>query len=124
MLSGKPPFHRATAAETMTAILREETPDLVTPGLTAPPLLVALDRIVRHGLEKEPDARFQTARDLGFALDGVTGSGAAVAAGPAPARRARRWAAALGVGAAAVVASLTFWTGLRQAARLTPSSAP
>ena len=49
----------------MTAILRDEPPSL-SPARGVPP---ALERIVRHCLEKTPDERFQSARDLAFALE-------------------------------------------------------
>ena len=56
LASGQRPFARASAPETMTAILRDDPPTLVA---TPPELAPALDRIVRHAIEKEPDARFQ-----------------------------------------------------------------
>ena len=71
MLSGQPAFRRDTAAETMTAILKEDPPDLATSRVDISP---ALDRIVRHCLEKNPVERFQTARDVAFALDGLSSS--------------------------------------------------
>lgn len=79
MVTGQRAFARDTPAETMTAILSEEPPELtrlaVTPGL---------DRLVRHCLEKLPDQRFQSARDLAFDLETLLdGSGAAVRP-PAP----------------------------------------
>jgi serine/threonine protein kinase len=67
-LSGKPPFERPTAVEVMTAILREDPPEL--PETVAP----ALRQIVAHCLEKEPDRRFHSARDLAFALRTVSNS--------------------------------------------------
>ena len=67
MLSGVSPFKRGTAAEAMTAILREEPPELADPVICPP----ALNRIVRHCLVKEPSERFQSARDLVFALEAV-----------------------------------------------------
>ena len=70
MLTGQRPFDRPTTAETMTAILNEDPPDLVA-SRGSP----ALDRIVRHCLEKEPADRFQTARDVAFALNAFSGSG-------------------------------------------------
>ncbi len=91
MLSGRRPFQRPTAAETMTAILREEPQDFAAAGSTTPrasPL--ALDRVVRHCLEKEPEARFQNARDVAFALEGVTGSGSGIS-GPRSAAYAPRF---------------------------------
>jgi Tol biopolymer transport system component len=64
MLAGYPPFRRATTAQTISAILQDDPPEL--PGI-APPL----ERIVRHCLEKNPDARFQHARDLVFDLEAL-----------------------------------------------------
>ena len=71
MLSGTRAFQRDTAAETMTAILKEDPPDL---GDTRTDLSPALDRIVRHCLEKNVAERFQTARDVAFALEALSGS--------------------------------------------------
>lgn len=77
MVSGKRAFAGETAAETMTAILREDPPDVLSTRTDAPP---ALDRIIRHCLEKNPSERFQTARDVAFALEALSGSGTAQAA--------------------------------------------
>ncbi len=73
MLAGQPAFRRDSAVETMTAILKDDVPD-IAPG-AAPP---ALDRIVRRCLEKNPAERFQSARDLAFALQTLSG----IASGP------------------------------------------
>src|SRR6266478_3440022 len=62
MLAGQRAFQRETTAETMTAILREEAPDLPEA------LPAAVRQIVTHCLEKEPRNRFQSAQDLAFAL--------------------------------------------------------
>jgi Tol biopolymer transport system component len=75
MLSGHRAFHGDSAAETMSAILREEPPDLSATNQTVPP---GLDRIIRHCIEKNPEQRFQSARDLAFdlgALSGVSATG-------------------------------------------------
>ena len=93
MISGQRAFHRETSAETMTAILKEDPPDLSdTTALVSP----ALDRIVRRCLEKRPEQRFQSAQDLAFALGALTGTDASGAARakvePRPARR-RLWPA-------------------------------
>jgi Tol biopolymer transport system component len=69
MLSGKRAFHRDSAPEMMTAILREDVPEF---GETATPVSPALERIVRRCLEKSPDHRFQSAKDLAFALEAVS----------------------------------------------------
>jgi serine/threonine protein kinase len=59
MLSGQRAFRRDTAAETMTAILKEDPPELAQ---TLHPISPALDRIMRRCLEKGPEQRFQSAR--------------------------------------------------------------
>lgn len=86
MLSGERAFKGETAADTMTAILTKEPPELDVAHLAISP---ALDRIVRRCLEKSPDLRFQSANDLAFALETLsttsTTSGATtVRSGSAP----------------------------------------
>jgi len=71
MISGQRAFRRETSAETMTAILKEEPPELTALGK---PISPALERIVRRCLEKKPLQRFQSARDLGFNLEGLSGT--------------------------------------------------
>jgi eukaryotic-like serine/threonine-protein kinase len=65
-ITGKMPFERPTGVEIMAAILREDPAEL--PESVSP----ALRQIVWHCLEKEPDHRFHSARDLGFALRTVS----------------------------------------------------
>ncbi|MBZ5594807.1 MAG: protein kinase [Acidobacteriia bacterium] len=69
MVSGHRAFRRETPAETMTAILKEDPPDLSATVANLPP---ALDRMVRHCLEKSPDERFQSARDMAYDLDALS----------------------------------------------------
>ena len=69
MITGKRAFHGETAADTMSAILKEETPELAETTRNVPP---GLERIVRHCLEKNPIQRFQSAGDLAFDLDALT----------------------------------------------------
>ena len=57
------------ASETMTAILRDDVPEVTN---IQPPIPPALDRIVRRCLEKSPDHRFQSAKDLAFALESLS----------------------------------------------------
>jgi serine/threonine protein kinase len=71
MLSGNRAFRRDTPAETMTAVLKEEPPELSDPAHTVSP---AIDRIVRRCLEKDPEQRFQSAKDLSFALGALSGT--------------------------------------------------
>ncbi len=105
MVGGKPAFRRETSADTNSAILNEDPPDLA--GLR-PELSPALDRIVRHCLEKNPNERFQSARDVAFALEALSGSQAssgaslAVPTAPAVGRRTPSAVALVGVAIAAV----------------------
>ena len=103
MLSGQRAFHRDTAPETMTAILKEEPAEWSTDSKVSP----ALDRIIRRCLEKKPEQRFQSARDLAFALGTLSGTEAtsAVRVTSAP-RTSPRWiwvGAAVALLAAAVL---------------------
>src|SRR5580765_1083533 len=66
MLSGERAFRGETAADTMTAILTKDPPDLDIARLSITP---GLDRIVRRCLEKKAELRFQSANDLAFALE-------------------------------------------------------
>jgi eukaryotic-like serine/threonine-protein kinase len=85
MFWGARAFQRPTGAEAMTAILREE-PDGLDEAPPGAPL--GIERIVAHCLEKSPAMRFQTARDLGFALDALTTSTGRPATGPTTGRPA------------------------------------
>ena len=76
MASGKRAFRRETTAETMTAVLKEDPPELNDAGY---PISPALDRIVRRCLEKTPDQRFQSSKDLSFALAALSGTDSSAA---------------------------------------------
>ena len=79
MLSGQRAFRGDTAADTITAILTKEPPDLSQTNKDVPP---GLDRIVRHCLEKNPEERFESARDVAFDLEALSGvSGTATTTG-------------------------------------------
>src|SRR5439155_7746713 len=69
MLSGTRAFRRDTPVASMNAVLSEEPPEVDTRNPDVPP---ALDRVVRRCLEKQPDNRFQTAKDLAFAIEVAT----------------------------------------------------
>ena len=71
MLSGQPAFRGETSADTMSAILKEEPAELSETARNVPP---ALERMVRHCLEKNPAQRFQSAGDLAFDLETLTQS--------------------------------------------------
>src|SRR5215469_10000252 len=100
MLSGKRAFQKDSTADTMAAILNEDPAELCGEGKKIPP---AVDRIVRHCLEKNPAERFQSARDLAFDLETVSGASTR-AATPTTTTRvfSRRWLFAA-AGLAAVV---------------------
>jgi serine/threonine protein kinase len=71
MLSGKRAFHGETSADTMSAILKEDPPDLTATGRNVSP---ALERIVQHCLEKNPEGRFHAASDIAFDLEHLSGT--------------------------------------------------
>lgn len=68
MLAGRRAFQGESFAETMAAIVKEEPPDLTEANPKIPP---QLERLVGRCLEKSPARRFQTASDLGFALEAL-----------------------------------------------------
>jgi len=71
MLTGRRAFRRPTSAETMSSILNEEPQRI---SQIVPSIPATLQRIVQRCLEKNPERRFQSASDLGFALESLTGS--------------------------------------------------
>jgi len=122
LVSGQRAFQRTTAAETMTAILREEPPSLADhPTAGLPP---ALGHIVHHCLEKSPGERFQSASDIAFALQALSGSSSSsersLAGVPS---RTRRWPWVAGVVvAAAALATGGFVAGRLNVSMLSPVS--
>lgn len=106
MLTGKRAFAGNTPADTMSAILQKDPPDLSQSASGASP---ALERILRHCMEKEPDQRFQSARDVGFALEAVSGTSDSQTAETLPAlpiKRERLWKILAAVGLLAAVAAI------------------
>jgi len=127
MVSGRRAFKGESFIETMSAILREDPPELSD----ASP---ALQHVVRHCLEKNPEQRFQSARDLAFDLEmlssGLTESVlvSTVAMPERPGRRGLRWgrvwpllAAAL---ALAALAPAAFYLGRASGAKPLPTYRP
>jgi Tol biopolymer transport system component len=112
MLSGQRAFKRNTSAETMTAILNEEPQELSSRiGVVIPP---AIERIVRHCMEKQPRQRFQSARDIAFDLESVS---AVSGTGAAPAVKAHaRWIRPAMLATAALAAGLVLGLWLRPSA--------
>ena len=106
-------FQHATSAETMTAILKQDVPEL--PANTP----VGLTQIVRHALEKDPERRFQSTKDMAFALRSLSRSTsespAALTAAPGTSRR--KWIERGALAAAgAVLAAGAYQAGRRGAA--------
>jgi eukaryotic-like serine/threonine-protein kinase len=118
MLSGKRAFQGASGAETMSAVLSQDPPSLSQVVPSIPP---ALERVVHRCLEKKAEQRFQTALDLGFALEALTDAPGATqpAATIRPqrlGRRAAKWIAAATVLLAAGIA-IYRWRAPRTPAR-------
>jgi Tol biopolymer transport system component len=115
MFAGRRAFQRTSAVETLNAILKEEPPELVESGRPMPP---GLDRVVRHCLEKRPEERFQSARDLLFDLETVSGLGGSGALRSSTAPRVpRRLRAAVAVAALAALPVAGFLAGRATARR-------
>src|SRR4051812_37529049 len=119
MVSGKRAFGGDTPADTMSAILKEEPPPLTDIQQNIPP---GLARIVEHSLEKNPADRFQSARDVVFALEAFSGSSSSKVAAIASSGHAGVWRtrAALLIGAAAIAAIVFFLIGRSTAPSATP----
>src|SRR5260370_42235215 len=80
MRSGKGAFKRDTSGETMTAILREEPPEVNSTGWQGP---LGLQRILGRCLEKNVERRFQSASDLALAIESLSGTSSSTAAASA-----------------------------------------
>jgi len=103
MLSGNRAFRGDSAADTMSAILKEDPPDLSVTNQNISP---GLERIVHHCLEKNPEQRFHSAHDVAFALEAISGAsapGAVPLAAVRPMRRRSAWIAAALAGVVAGV---------------------
>lgn len=70
MLTGRQPFRGESPIETLNSILKDDPPDVVELNPRVPS---AIDRVVRHCLEKNPEERFQSARDVAFDLGALSG---------------------------------------------------
>ncbi|MEP6994879.1 MAG: protein kinase [Acidobacteriota bacterium] len=110
MLSGDRAFTGASAADTMSAILHQDPPDLPTSNHGISP---ELERILRHCLDKNPQQRFQSARDLAFNLEGLSVESRGAATGGSTKGSTR---------SQAIYRRLTFRRGEIIAARFSPDS--
>ena len=69
MLTGRRAFQGDTFAEVMAAIVKADPLEITTANHQIP---ATLERVTRHCLEKRPERRFQTASDLGFAIEALS----------------------------------------------------
>ena len=120
LLRGKRAFQKPTSAETMTAILNEDPPDV---SQLAPTVPAALQRVLQRCLEKNPEQRFQSASDLAFALEALSDSSSASMV--VIIRNKARFAAAVSIVILLLVAMffLARMKKLPEAARIQPSIA-
>ena len=117
MLTGRQAFRADSAVETMSAILKADPPRMADHAADLPP---ALERIVLHCLEKSPDERFQSARDIAFDLESLSGSSAARAL-DAPAPKSKLWKRVSVAGAVAAAGALIFVAGRSSAPNERPT---
>ena len=109
MLSGKRAFHGETPADTLSAILNHDPPDLSETNRQVAP---ALERIVRHCLEKNPTERFQSMRDIAFDLESLSVSGSSkLKIEPAPPSRRSVWIAAFAMLVLSALLAAAFFVG-------------
>jgi serine/threonine protein kinase len=120
MLSGRRAFRRDSSIETMRAILKEDPAELAEADGKIP---ATLERVVRRCLEKRPEERFQSARDLAFALEAFSAPSATGSkALPGPERSSRGFLFALGVAAVFVAGAVgAFRLGQKAADKPPPS---
>ncbi len=119
MLAGRRAFQGSSEVEVLSAILREDPPDLQS--AEGRPVPLAVELVVRHCLEKDPEARFQSARDFAFALGALTGSTSSLAVATPAARRKRiAWGAVAVLLLALLGAGAMAWLTRRSDERRTP----
>jgi len=114
MLTGKRAFAGETQVDAMTAILKEEPPEMMREGTDTPQ---ACEKVVRHCLEKDPRNRFQSARDLAFALSTLSdATSRQVPAFRVVGPRLRRWLPVTAGALLMVAVAIYFGSRLRPAA--------
>src|SRR5260221_707248 len=110
MLTGRQPFRGDSPIETLNAILKDDPPDVAEVN---PRIPMAIDRVVRHCLEKNPEERFQSARDIAFDLGALSGLTSQTFVRPT--LRNLRWRDLVkplaSIGAALVIAAAAFFLG-------------
>jgi hypothetical protein len=117
MLSRRRAFEGESSPEVLTAILKEDPPELASSERNLPP---ALGRIVRRCLEKNPEDRFHSAHDLGLALEAVTGQTVAETRASASASPRHRLGRAILLAAALVLVGAPAFIVGKRAGRAAP----
>jgi serine/threonine protein kinase len=105
VLTGRRAFNGSDSASIIAAILKDEPAPLTAPEPVIPP---TLDRLVRKCLAKDPDDRWQSARDLRDELLWIASGGAEIAAAAAPVSRKRERLAWIALAILAAVAAFAF----------------
>jgi serine/threonine protein kinase/Tol biopolymer transport system component len=118
MFTGRRAFQGDSAVETMNAILKEDPKPPANGGQPLPP---GLDRIVLHCLEKSPDERFQSARDVAFDIEALPGTSSASGMTPATARR-RSWLRPAATALAGAIAGAALFAAWQSTAPVPPNS--
>lgn len=103
MVSGQRAFKGESSIETMNAIVKEEPPELAEGDSH---INRGLERIIRRCLEKAPERRFQSASDLAFALESLSGTSSGVRLPPTQTREKFRFSTVAIMGASLIVAVL------------------
>ncbi len=108
MLSGKRAFRKETAADTANAILNQDPEEISEAARNLSP---GVDHIIRHCLEKGPEERFQSASDLAFHLERLSGISGPSAAARAATASASPWRLATVAVAIATLLAAAFFVG-------------
>jgi len=112
MVAGQKAFARKTAAESISAILNEDPVELAGSGKQVPP---DFDRIIAHCVEKKPEDRFQSARDLAFALRTISStSGVFQPVAERPKARLNRMTWLAGAAVALLLSAILLWVWSHQ----------
>jgi len=106
MVSGERGFTGDTAADLMSAILTKDPLERVASAVTIPP---AIHRILRHCLERDPEERFQSARDLAFDLEALSGTTIPAVPKAAIAPRTVNWRMMMATAILVLIASASSW---------------
>jgi hypothetical protein len=120
MVSGTRPFVGTAPADVISAILTRDPIVALADDAGIP---AALTRTIQHCLEKDPEERFQSAKDLAFELD--AGSLSAKVAAPAPIHsRARVVGPLTWIAAGVLIAISGLWWAVTRPAHADPKFRP